>query len=101
MPPVRRRRCQAQDKREAMNTDFRLMPEQASSVAGEVDRLYAFLILVSGFFTLLIGVAILYLAIKYRRGSQANRERKKAHLLAIEVTWIAVPFALTMVMFFW
>jgi cytochrome c oxidase subunit 2 len=84
-----------------MDAEVRFMPEQASSFAGEVDRLYAFLWAVSGAMTILIGALILYFAIKYRRGSKADRTQTATHFFLIEATWILGPFAVVMVMFFW
>ncbi len=84
-----------------MNQDFALMPEQASSLAAEVDALYAFLLIVSGVITIVIAGLIIFFAIKYRRGSSADRTVKHTHFLLMELSWIVVPFLLTMVMFFW
>lgn len=84
-----------------MNEEFRLMPEQASSIAGDVDRLYAFLWGVSGVMMLLIGFLILYFAIKYRRGSPADRRETDTHFFWIEASWIAGPFIIVMIIFFW
>jgi cytochrome c oxidase subunit 2 len=84
-----------------MDHEFQLLPEQASTLADEVDRLYAFLWAVSGVMTVLIGALILYFAIKYRRGSRADRTPAHGHFLILEATWIVVPFVVTMVMFFW
>ncbi|HTM53804.1 MAG TPA: cytochrome c oxidase subunit II [Pirellulales bacterium] len=82
-------------------SEFRWMPEQASSFARETDALYLFLIGVSSFFTIAIAAAIVYFAIKYRRGSAADRSHPPTHLFYLELTWILVPFALTLVMFVW
>lgn len=84
-----------------MNSEFRLMPEQASSIAAEVDALYGFLVITSGVLSILIAVLIVYFAIKYRRGSPADRRQGHGHFLAMELSWIAVPFVLTMIMFYW
>jgi cytochrome c oxidase subunit 2 len=84
-----------------MNTDLPLFPEQASSVAAEVDAIYAYLAAVSIFFSVLIAALIVYFAIRYRRGSPADRTQGHGHFFAIEATWIIVPFLLTMIMFFW
>ena len=46
---------------------FQLFPEAASSIAGSVDGLYAYLVLVSAFFSLLIAFLVVFFAIKYRR----------------------------------
>jgi cytochrome c oxidase subunit II len=84
-----------------MDSGFRLMPEQASSIAAEVDALYFYLIVISAIFTLLIAGAILIFAIKYRRGSPADRRQGRTHFFWLELTWIVIPFLLTMSMFAW
>ena len=84
-----------------MSGEFRIMPEQASSFAADVDRLYAFLWIVSGVMMVLIGALILYFAIKYRRGSRADRRETNTHFFWIETTWIVGPFIVVMIMFFW
>ena len=50
-----------------MGVNFRLAPEQASTIAPAVDMLYWFLVGMTVFFTGLIFILILYFAIKYRR----------------------------------
>jgi len=80
---------------------FRLFPEQASTVAPQIDALYFFLLAVSGFFTLLIAALIVFFAVRYRRGSTVDRTRSESHQTAIEITWIVVPLILTMIMFGW
>src|SRR5687768_5491151 len=84
-----------------MESGFRLMPEQASSIAHRVDSVYTFLLLVSAVFTTMIAVAILYFAIKYRKGSPADRTPRGMHTWVLETAWIGIPFILTMVMFVW
>lgn len=84
-----------------MDTSFRLWPQQASSFASEVDALYGYLIFISALFTSLIAGAILLLAIRYRRGSAADRTRHASHFFLIEASWIGIPFILTMTMFAW
>ncbi len=44
-----------------------LWPDRASTIAGQVDGLYIYLVLVSAVMTLLIFIAVAVLAIKYRR----------------------------------
>ena len=84
-----------------MNTEFRLMPEQASSISGEVDLLYYFLLIITCIFSTLIAGLIVVFAIRYRQGSPADRTRGKSHFFALELAWIGVPLVLCMVMFFW
>src|SRR5262245_41365093 len=85
-----------------MDTSFRLFPDAASTAAPRVDRLYFFLLAVSTFFTLLIFLAILYFAIKYRRDARVDRSRGPyASPWKLETTWTVIPLGLTMVMFYW
>ena len=85
-----------------MRFNFPLFPEQASTLAGRVDALYFFLVGVSLFFSLLIFVAVIYLAIKYHhRAGEEHAPGLVNDNLALEITWTVVPLALTMVMFAW
>ncbi len=84
-----------------MNSNFTFLPEQASTIAGSVDGLYLFLVAVSGFFATLIAVMILFFAVRYRRRSKDERPEQLHGSLALELTWTIIPFAITMVMFFW
>jgi len=81
---------------------FRLFPEQASTFASRVDLLYFVLIAVSVFFTVLIAGFILFFSIKYRRGNKnVDRTPSEGHGTALEITWIVIPFLITMVIFGW
>jgi cytochrome c oxidase subunit 2 len=79
---------------------FRLFPEQASTFAPKLDRLYWFLIGVSGFFSVLIIALLLFFAVKYRRRPNVLPERTKQSL-GLELLWTAIPLMLVMVMFVW
>lgn len=81
--------------------EFQLFPEQASSFASEVDWLYAYLCGASGVMTLMIGVFILYLSIKYRRGSRANRAGRITSSVLLETIWIVGPMVIATPMFLW
>ena len=80
---------------------FSLFPEQASTVAGQVDTFYFFLVAVSGFFATLIATLIIVFAIKFRRRSENDFTPPIHGSLKLELFWTLIPFALTMVMFFW
>jgi cytochrome c oxidase subunit 2 len=85
-----------------MTSSVQLFPEQASTIAPRVDALLYFLLAISTFFTLLIFVAIVVLAIYYRRG--AKRDCTRTHssgAMVLEAAWIVIPFVLTMVIFVW
>src|SRR5262245_23377029 len=84
-----------------MFSNFPLFPPQASTMAGRVDALYFFLLAVSGFFALLIATLVVVFAIRFRRRSESRRPEPIHGSLGLELMWTIIPFALTMVMFFW
>jgi cytochrome c oxidase subunit II len=81
--------------------DFPLLPEQASSLARQVDELYLFELGIAGFFTALICLMIVSFAVVYRRRSQVNRSNPPVANRLMEVIWIVVPLLLGLVMFAW
>ena len=83
-----------------MFDSFPLWPQRASSIAGEVDALYVFLVLISAFMTVAIFTMILLFAIRYRRRPGVQAEQiEGSHKL--EITWSIVPLGVFMVIFFW
>jgi len=77
-----------------------LFPEQASTVAGQVDALYLFLVLITTFFSLLIAILIIYFAIKYRRTPERTAEQIHGSTL-LEIVWTVIPLGISMVIFLW
>jgi cytochrome c oxidase subunit 2 len=81
-------------------------PDRASTTAGQVDNLYFAWLVLSGVVAFAVAVMIVYFAIRYRRGSAANRnigdaaahDRKMRH---IEIIWTVVPLVLFLAMFVW
>lgn len=84
-----------------MNKGFQLFPEQASTLATEVDYLYFFLIAVSLFFSVLIFFLIYIFAVRYRRKSEHEVPEQIPGLLKLEMLWSVIPFLLCMVVFAW
>ena len=76
-------------------------PDQASSFAFEVDLFYLFLFALTGFFTVLIGVAALYFLIKYRRRSKGEVPEQIEGHLKLEIAWTVIPFLISMFIFAW
>ena len=78
-----------------------LFPDQASSFAPHVDALYIFLVLLTAFFSLLIGTLVVVFAIKYRRRAD-NEVPALIHESGwLEITWTVIPFLITMGLFVW
>ena len=84
-----------------MEKEFRFLPEQASTLAGQVDMLFYFMVAVSIFFALLIFFLIYVFAVRYRRRSEDDVPREIPGLLKLELAWSLIPFGLTMIVFVW
>jgi cytochrome c oxidase subunit II len=85
-----------------MPTNYiQIFPEQASTIATNVDGLYAFLVAVTAFFSLLIAVLIVFFAIKYRRRSEDYIPSPVHGGVALEIVWSVIPLGLSLVMFAW
>lgn len=84
-----------------MNKGFQLFPEQASTLAAQVDYLYFFLIAVSLFFSVLIFFLIYIFSVRYRRKSEHEVPEQIPGLLKLEILWSVIPFLLCMVVFVW
>jgi cytochrome c oxidase subunit 2 len=84
-----------------MGSRLPIFPEQASSIAPDVDHLTLFLLAVAIFFTVLIFGSIFYFAIRYRRRSEHELPHVHHGGMALEIVWSVIPFGITMVMFTW
>jgi cytochrome c oxidase subunit 2 len=78
-----------------------LMPEQASKFAEDLDPLYWVLVLLTVAFTGIVLALLLYFAIKYRRGSKADRSRPVNEHHLLEFTWSFIPLVLGLGVFVW
>ena len=78
-----------------------LFPERASTVAGQVDSLYFFLVGVSGFFATAIAVLIVFFSVRYRRQDTRELAPSSAGALPLEIAWTVIPFVIAMGMFAW
>ena len=76
------------------------LPQQASTIAAEVDSLFYFVLYWVVFFFVLVLLVTLYFSWKYK-------SRKKGltssldHNTTLEITWTVIPLILTLVVFFW
>ncbi|HEV2800285.1 MAG TPA: cytochrome c oxidase subunit II [Pyrinomonadaceae bacterium] len=76
-------------------------PEQASTVAGEVDALYTYLVAITIFFSVLVAALIFYFAVRYRRRSENELPRPIAGSVKLETMWTVIPFLISMTIFVW
>ncbi len=73
----------------------------ASSIAGQTDALTLGLILLSGFFTLIVIVLIFYWSIKYRAGNNVDRSDPPHGNTKIELGWIGGLLVLSLGAYSW
>jgi cytochrome c oxidase subunit II len=78
-----------------------LFPETASTMASRVDALYFFLVGLTAFFSILIAALIVYYSVKYKRQNADDVGTAFHGGMALEITWIVIPFIITMVIFVW
>lgn len=82
-----------------------VFPESASNFAPHVDALYAYLVAVSAFFSIMIALVIVAFAFKYRRKSDTEipvpLNEHGAGSMLLEITWSVIPLLLSLVMFGW
>jgi cytochrome c oxidase subunit II len=83
-----------------MFNNFPLWPQQASTMAGNVDALYIFLLIVSGLMTLLIFTTLIYFAARYRHRAGVKAEQIEGSN-KLEVTWTVIPFLVFIAIFVW
>ncbi|HEY6969671.1 MAG TPA: cytochrome c oxidase subunit II [Candidatus Angelobacter sp.] len=83
-----------------MQSKLPFFPEQASTMAGQVDYLYLFLVLITTFFSLLIAILIIYFAIRYKRTPERAAEQIHGSTL-LEIVWTVIPLGISMVIFVW
>ena len=81
--------------------DFPLFPDQASTVAADVDALFFFLVAVSTFFGLLIAALLVIFAVRFRRRSAEQEGERHPSPLWLELTWSLIPLGIVMVIFTW
>lgn len=81
--------------------DFPLFPDQASSIAHQIDLVYFVLIGLASVFGFGVAAVLVFFAIKYRAGNNVDRSNLVTNNLQLEVTWMIIPLGLAMGMFVW
>lgn len=84
-----------------MFSNLPLSPPAASNFAGEYDLLFWTITLLTVIFSTLVGGFIIYFAMKYRRGTTADRSRPVYENLRFEVVSMVIPTILGLGIFLW
>jgi len=79
-----------------------MLPGANSTIAGDVDSLFNFILYTTGIIFILVVVIMMYFAIRYRqRSTSAEVTSGSDQNLVLEVVWTVIPSFLVMVVFFW
>jgi cytochrome c oxidase subunit 2 len=84
-----------------MFAEVPLFPDQASTIAEQVDHLFFFMLAVTGSVGILVAVLVIVFAVKYRRRAEGQATPRIAGNLGLEWFWTLVPLAIFLVMFAW
>lgn len=80
---------------------LQLLGGTASTAAQRADPLFVAMLLLCGGMALLIGLAVLWFGIRYRKGSNADRTAPPSNNKVLELTWTIAPVVLFMGIFAW
>ncbi len=77
------------------------LPDAMSSVAGEVDALFNFVLITSTILFAAVVISTVYLVIRFRRRSDEYVPEPVRESKLLEAVWIILPTVLTMIIFTW
>ena len=80
---------------------IQLFPEQASTLAPQVDAVFFYVLSLSAFFSILIAGLVIFFAIRYRRRSPKEIPAAIHGSMFLELTWTLIPLGLVMILFVW
>jgi cytochrome c oxidase subunit 2 len=77
------------------------LPAPESTMAGDIDALFHFILYASIFFFALVVALTAYFVVKYRRRGKYVLTSGTDHNTALEVLWTVIPTILIIIVFFW
>jgi len=84
-----------------MLSELPLFPEQASTLAPEIDNLYFGVLAITSFFALVVVILVVYFAVKYRDYTGDKVGAPVTGSMPLELGWSLIPFFISMGMFVW
>jgi len=76
-------------------------PEQASNFAGNVDALFAFILITSVFFAVLVTLLVIFAAFRFKRKAPGEVGDTVEGNMPLEIGWTFIPLVLALGMFAW
>jgi cytochrome c oxidase subunit 2 len=83
------------------NFSIPFWPTQASTISGEIDMIYIFMLLTTLFFAAVIVTLLIIFTIKFRRRRADEIPTPNAGAIGLEMMWTIIPFLIAMGMFVW
>ncbi len=80
---------------------WELFLPEAASIARPIDVLFWSMLGLCALVALAVMGAMVFYAVRYRRGSRADRSGAHNQSLGVELTWMLVPFAIFVAVFVW
>lgn len=78
------------------------MPSKSSTIAGEVDALFYFILIATAIVFAIVVSGLVLFSIRYRRRTAtAPLTSGKAHDTKLEIIWTVIPTILVIILFFW
>src|SRR5438094_555032 len=81
--------------------NFPLLPESASEMSRQDNRLMLFAVSVALFFSTLIATLIAYFSVRYHHTVSADRSNPPELNIPLEIAWSVVPFLIMLTLFGW
>jgi len=78
-----------------------LWPPAASAMANEIDIIFVAWCVVLFFLVAPVFGFMAYCAVRYRAGRDVDRSHREARNLPVEMSWMIIPFLISLVFFFW
>ena len=72
-----------------------LFPEQASTLAADVDNLYCFIVAVTAFFAIVVTIVVIFFAVKYRTDDPLAVGARIDGSIPLELAWSIIPFLIS------
>jgi cytochrome c oxidase subunit 2 len=81
--------------------NFDLFPDAASTLAGDVDRLFFFVLGVTIFFSLLIASLLIIFVVRFRRRPGRSFGVPVHGSIKLEIAWSVIPLVIALTIFAW